>query len=169
MTERKEKSHAGSRGRHRHDDAGLHIVALFEAAKGAVVILAGLGLLALIHHDVQAVAESIVRHSHLNPARHYPHIFLDAAARSTDARLWAMALTAMLYSVIRFVEAYGLWRKQVWAEWFGILSGALYLPVEIYELTISVSVVKICILLVNLIVVGWLSRVLWQTKSGGKR
>jgi uncharacterized membrane protein (DUF2068 family) len=143
-------------------------VALFEAAKGAVVILAGLGLLALIHRDVQAVAESIVRHIHLNPARHFPHIFLDAAARATDARLWAMALTAMLYAAIRFAEAYGLWRKQVWAEWFGILSGSLYLPVEIYELALSISVVKICILLVNLIVVGWLSWVRWQAKYGAK-
>ena len=164
MKARKERGAARSHGRHRHDDTGLHIVALFEAAKGAVVILAGLGLLSLIHHDVQAVAESIVRHIHLNPARHFPHIFLDAAARATDARLWAMALTAMLYAAIRFAEAYGLWRKQVWAEWFGILSGALYLPVEIYELTLSVSVVKICILLVNLIVVGWLSWVRWQAK-----
>ena len=125
---------------------------MFEAAKGAVVILAGLGLLALIHRDVQAVAESIVRHSHLNPARHFPQIFLDAAAKTTDAHLWAMALTAICYSSIRFVEAYGLWRKQVWAEWFAILSGALYLPVEIYELTLSISAVKISILLVNLIV-----------------
>jgi uncharacterized membrane protein (DUF2068 family) len=80
-----------------------------------------------------------------------------------------MALTAMLYASIRFVEAFGLWRKQVWAEWFGILSGALYLPVEIYELTLSVSAVKICILLVNLIVVGWLSWVRWQAKYGAKR
>ena len=168
LKERKGKSHAGSRGRHRHDDTGLHIVALFEAAKGAVVILAGLGLLALIHRDVQAVAESVVRHIHLNPARHFPHIFIDAAARATDARLWAMALAAMLYATIRFAEAYGLWRKQVWAEWFGILSGALYLPVEIYELALSVSVVKICILLVNLVVVGWLSWVRWQAKYGRK-
>lgn len=165
---RKGRSDVGSRGRHRHKDTGLHIVALFEAAKGAVVILAGMGLLTLIHRDVQAVAESIVRHIHLNPARHFPHIFLDAAARATDAHLWAMALTAMLYAAIRFVEAYGLWRKQVWAEWFGILSGALYLPVEIYELSLSVSVVKICILLVNLIVVGWLSWVRWQAKHSGK-
>jgi len=168
LKERKGKSRAASRGRHRHDDTGLHIVALFEAAKGAVVILAGLGLLALVHRDVQAVAESIVRHIHLNPARHFPRIFIDAAASATDARLWAMALTAMLYASIRFAEAYGLWRKQVWAEWFGILSGALYLPVEIYELALSVSVVKICILLVNLIVVGWLARVRWQAKYGAK-
>jgi hypothetical protein len=30
------RSHASTRGRHQHDNTGLHIVALFEAAKGAL-------------------------------------------------------------------------------------------------------------------------------------
>jgi uncharacterized membrane protein (DUF2068 family) len=60
-----------------------------------------------------------------------------------------MALTAILFASIRSAD-YGLWRNQVWAEWFGILSGSLYLPVEIYKLTRSVSVVKISIILVNM-------------------
>ncbi len=159
----------GIRGRHSHDDTGLHVVAIFEAAKGALVILAGLGLLALIHRDAQKIAENIVRHLHLNPAMHFPRIFVDAASAMTDARLWMLALTAMLYAIIRFVEAYGLWRRQVWAEWFGILSGGLYLPVEIYELTVHITVVKVSILIVNLIVVGWLLRVRWHAKRGNKR
>jgi uncharacterized membrane protein (DUF2068 family) len=162
---RKGKSRKVTGGRNRHVNRGIRIVALLEAAKGTAVIIAGFGLMALVHRDVQAVAEDIVRHLHINPARHFPRIFLDAAAASTDGRLWAMALTAMLYSVIRFAEAYGLWREQVWAEWFGILSGAIYLPVEVYELTVHVSAVKISILLVNLMVVGWLVKVRWQSRG----
>lgn len=161
---RKGKSRKVAGGCNRRVDRGIRVVALLEAAKGTVVIIAGFGLMALVHRDVQAVAEDIVRHLHINPARHFPHIFLDAAAAATDGRLWAMALTAMLYSVIRFAEAYGLWREQVWAEWFGILSGAIYLPLEVYELTVHVSVVKVSILLVNLMVVGWLVRVRWQSR-----
>jgi uncharacterized membrane protein (DUF2068 family) len=153
-------------GKHRYE-AGIRTVALFEAAKGAVVVLVGLGLLALVHHDVQKVAEEVVRHLHFNPAKHFPRIFLDAAAKLTDFRLWTMALAAMAYSVVRFVEAYGLWRQQVWAEWFGILSGSIYLPVELYELTVSVSLVKVVILLINLMVVGWLSWVRWQSRGTG--
>jgi uncharacterized membrane protein (DUF2068 family) len=159
----------GATDRHRRDARGIRIVALFEAAKGVVVVMAGLGLLALTHRDAQKVAEEIVRHIHLNPARHFPHIFLDAAANATDARLWAMALTAMFYAAIRFAEAYGLWREQLWAEWFAILSGSLYLPVEIYELTVSVSATKISVLAVNLIVVGWLSWVRLRAHGRVKR
>jgi uncharacterized membrane protein (DUF2068 family) len=106
-----------------------------------------------------------VRHLHINPAQHFPHIFLDAAAAASDARLWAMAMAAMLYAVIRFAEAFGLWREQAWAEWFGIISGALYLPLEVYELMVRISAIKVSILLVNLVVVGWLIRVRWNLKG----
>jgi uncharacterized membrane protein (DUF2068 family) len=142
-------------------------VALFEAAKGTVVILAGFGLLALIHHNAQEVVEEIVRHLHFNPAKHFPHIFLDVAASLTDARLWALAVTALVYAVVRFVEAYGLWWQQAWAEWFAILSGGIYLPIEVYELIEKVTMVRAGILLINLLIVGWLAWVRWQARDKG--
>lgn len=143
---------------------GLKLVALFEAAKGAAVVAAGFGLLALVHRNAQAVAEEIVRHLHLNPAQHVPHIFLDAAAKATDARLWALASTALLYAAVRFAEAYGLWRRKAWAEWFGILIGGIYLPVELYELTVSVTMVKMAVFVVNLFIVVWLARARWKAR-----
>jgi uncharacterized membrane protein (DUF2068 family) len=159
------KRRFGTRGRGRQGVAGLRVVAIFEAAKGLVVVLAGAGCLAMIHRNAQAVAEEVVRHLHFNPAKHVPRIFLEAAAAMTDARLWVLALTALLYALVRFAEGYGLWRQRAWAEWFGILSGSIYLPVEIYELAASPSKIKGGILLVNLLVVGWLCRVRWQTKD----
>jgi uncharacterized membrane protein (DUF2068 family) len=162
---RRGKTRKFSGGGKSRGNRGIRLVALLEAAKGAVVITAGFGLMALIHRDVQAVAEDVVRHLHINPAQHFPHIFLDAAAAASDARLWAMAMAAMLYAIVRFAEAYGLWREQTWAEWFGIISGALYLPLEIYELTVRVSAIKVSVLLVNLVVVGCLTRVRWIMKG----
>lgn len=143
------------------------MVALFEAAKGGVVIVAGLGLLALVHRNVQELAEEVVRHLHFNPASRFPRIFLDAAAAATDSRLWALALAATGYALVRFAEAYGLWRQRAWAEWFGILSGAIYLPIEAYELTVSVTPVKVSVLAVNLFIVALLSWVRWRERGRG--
>lgn len=137
--------------------AGMRTVAIFEAAKAAVVLLAGLGLLALINRDVQAIAESLVRHSHLNPASKYPRIFIDAAERVTDARLWMMAGFAALYAAVRGIEAYGLWKERRWAEWFALASGGIYLPVEVYELFHHVTWIKAVVLLTNLAVVIYMA------------
>jgi uncharacterized membrane protein (DUF2068 family) len=139
--------------------AGLRTVAAFEAAKGVLVVVAGLGLLSLLHHDVQRAAESVVRHLHLNPARHYPRVFIEAATRVTDSRLWLLAAGAFAYAVVRAVEAYGLWRGRAWAQWFAILSGALYLPVEMYALSHRPTTLKAVVLLVNLVTVGYVSYV----------
>ena len=130
-------------------------MAAFEAAKGLLVMATGLGLLSLLHHDVQRAAESVVRHLHLNPARHYPRVFLEAAAQLTDTRLWLLALGAFAYAVVRGVEAYGLWSARAWAEWFAILSGAVYLPIEIYELIHHATAPKAVVLLVNVGIVGY--------------
>ncbi len=130
-------------------------MAAFEAAKGLLVMATGLGLLSLLHHDVQRAAESVVRHLHLNPARHYPRVFLEAAAQLTDARLWLLASGAFAYAVVRGVEAYGLWSARAWAEWFAILSGAVYLPIEIYELIHHATAPKAVVLLVNVGIVGY--------------
>ncbi len=65
----------------------IRAVAAFEALKGAVVLLASSAVLSLAHRDLHALALALVEHTHLNPASHYPQIFLDAATRVHDARL----------------------------------------------------------------------------------
>jgi uncharacterized membrane protein (DUF2068 family) len=136
---------------------GLKAAALFEALKGLLVILAGLGLLAFVRHDAQAFAERLVLHLHLNPARHYPRIFIEAAGRLTDARIWLFATGALAYSALRFAEAYGLWRARPWAEWIGIVSGCVYLPVEVVALVRRPTILKAILLVLNALLVAYLS------------
>lgn len=129
---------------------------MFEAAKGALVLVVGCGLLAFLHRDLQAGAERLVRLSHLNPARHYPRIFLDAVARVDDKYLVMLAVAACLYATLRFIEAYGLWRARAWAEWLAIVSGSAYLPFEIYELAARPGVLRAVVLTVNAAIVAYL-------------
>lgn len=132
---------------------GVRLVGALEAAKGALVLLAGMGLLSLIHRDIQVVAEHIVRFGHLNPASHYPKIFIDAASRMTDARLWGLAAAAAVYSIVRFIEAYGLWHERLWAEWFAMIASGVYLPVEVYELARHWTWIKTAIFATNVAIV----------------
>ena len=136
--------------------AGLRTIAGYEAAKGAIVLLAGLGLLGLIHRDVQEAGEELVRHFHLSPSARYLRIFLELTAKVTDGWLWTLALGSMLYSLLRFVEAYGLWRGKAWAEWLAAISGAIYVPFEIVELAKKVTALRIASLLVNMVVVVYM-------------
>jgi len=152
----------------KHAIRGIRIVSVFEASKGLLVLLAGLGLLEFIHKDLHLVAEQLVRQFHLNPARHYPRIFIDAINNLTDGQLLAMAFSALLYSAVRFVEAVGLWLQKQWAEWFGLLTGGLYIPVELLEITRGITWPKVTVLIVNIGVVGYLACVLYQSGQNHK-
>ena len=145
---------------------GLRIVAVLEGAKGLIVLAAGMGLFGLVHHDVQAAAERLVRHIlHLNPASHYPRIFIEAAGRIDDTHLRLLAAAALVYSVVRFTEGYGLWRDRRWAEWFGAVSGGIYLPLELYHLWERITWTRVTILVVNLVVILYLVQLLLRGRD----
>jgi uncharacterized membrane protein (DUF2068 family) len=149
----------------RTEAAGLKTIAILEALKGIVVLLAAAGVVSLVHEHAQAVFEEIVRQFHLNPASRYPRIFLDAISSLSNTKLWLLALGAALYSTIRFAEAYGLWHARAWGEWLGVVSGCLYLPVEVYELMLGVSLVKVVLFVTNLLIVAFLARTLYHTRQ----
>ena len=142
----------------------LRPIALFEAFKGAVVLIAGFGLLSFLGKDADEFAEHLVHRMHLDPANHYPHLFIQAMANVTDTHLWLMAGFAALYSAVRFVEAYGLWHERRWAEWLAALSGGVYVPIEVYELIHHANWFKFGALVLNLAVVAYMVWLLTESR-----
>lgn len=144
----------------------LRPIAVFEALKGAIVLIAGFGLLSFLGKDADELAEHLVRRAHLNPAHHYPHIFIQAMAEVTDTHLWLLAGFAALYATVRFVEAYGLWRERRWAEWLAALSGGVYIPIELYEIIHRATWLKCATLVLNLVVVAYM---VWLLTEGRRK
>lgn len=163
MTRSRPHKHSGRSSHTR----GLHVVALFEGAKGLLVLVVGFGLLSFIHKDIHEAAMRLVEHFHLNPANHYPRIFLDLTERINDTKLWSMAIAATMYFVVRMIEAVGLWLRKSWAEWFAVLTGGMYIPVEIFEVVRSVTWPRVTVLVVNLGVVSYLLFVLIKNDKKG--
>ena len=138
----------------------LRTVAVFEAVKGVLVLAMGAGALHLLHKDARRIAYEFVSLVHLNPAQKYPKIFIDLAGDVTDTKLWFFAGLALIYASFRFVEGYGLWKERVWAEWLALVSGSLYLPIEVYEVWFRYSWITVLALAANLAVVGIVAAVL---------
>lgn len=140
----------------------MRAVALMEAFKGTVVVGAGFGLLSLLNRDVQQMAMALVTRLHIDPHSHYAAIFLDAADKLTDARLWGLAAFSLVYAAVRFAEGYGMWFGHRWGSWLGAVSGVIYVPVEVYELWHRPSALKACTLSLNVVVVAYLIWTLWS-------
>ncbi len=141
-------------------DKGIRVVACFEAFKGLFVLFAGFGLLSLLNRDVAHIAEDLVGHFHMNPASRYPRIFLELASNISNGKIWFSACIAFAYATLRLVEAYGLWHKRRWAEWLAVVSGGIYIPVELYELLHRASWIKASTLIINVSVVIYMLYIL---------
>ncbi|MES2414387.1 MAG: DUF2127 domain-containing protein [Pseudomonadota bacterium] len=149
----------------KHPDArrrALHAIAMFEAVKGLAALLASLGLLELLHHDVHRLALALLWHFRIDPQLHYPELLLHYADLLGGINLRTLAPVALAYIAVRWLEAYGLWKEKAWAEWLAALSGALYIPLEVAHLVHRTTLINAAVLLLNIGVVGFMAFQLWR-------
>ena len=139
--------------RHRVQKNLLRAVASFELIKGILVLLIGVGAILLVHKDTWVIAESLLALLHISTDRHSAQLFLDLADNLTDARLWAAARLAFIYSALRFAEGYGLWNERTWAEWLAFGSGTLLIPLEIRALARGITLRRSAVFLINIAIV----------------
>ena len=158
---------AHSSGAHKK---GLRTVAAIEFIKGVLVLTATLGFVEIIRKniDLEDAAQNLLYYLHIDPDRRLSQAFVDAAGRVMDANLATVLAIAFVYSGLRFIEAYGLWRARVWAEWLAIVSGAVYLPFELYHLIRKPTAVHWIILLVNIAVVLYIAWVRWDEVTASR-
>lgn len=146
----------------------LRAVASFELSKGLVVLAAGFGVLLLLHRDTSEIAQNLLRLLHISPDHRLSRLLMRSANRVTDKKLWSFAGVALIYSILRFVEAYGLWKARAWAEWIALISGAIYLPFEVVELIRRLSLFHLSLLIVNLAVVLYMVYLRMQDDNGAE-
>ena len=145
--------HKLRKGIHRR---GLHIVAIFEAVKGTLALAASLGLLHYIHHDLQKLGEHLVLHFGMNPHGKYSEALMKLLSGITDHEIIVLSLLALLYSTIRFLEAYGLWKEKTWGQWLAIISGGLYLPFELIAIYNHFTWTKVMVTFFNILLLIYL-------------
>jgi uncharacterized membrane protein (DUF2068 family) len=138
---------------------GLRAIAGVELIKGVVVLICAVAVIALLKRDfdLEEAAQNLLYMLQIDPEKRLSLYFVDAAGRVQDANLMVVGAAACLYSLMRFIEAYGLWMRRVWAEWFALLSGLVYLPFEIRELLRGATGFKWLVLITNIVIVGYMA------------
>ncbi|HWD25254.1 MAG TPA: DUF2127 domain-containing protein [Acidimicrobiales bacterium] len=95
---------------------------------------------------------------------HLRHFFV-----FSPKHLYELAIAACAYAALEAAEMVGLWFAKRWAEYLTLLSTCALLPLEIYELTTKLSVLKIVVFVINLAVAGYLlvAKRLFGVRGGG--
>jgi uncharacterized membrane protein (DUF2068 family) len=84
-----------------------------------------------------------------------------------DARtLTYLAIGLVLYALIELTEGVGLWLGQRWGEYFAMVATSVFLPYEVYDLTVKITWLRVGALVINLLLVVYL---VWTKRLFGVR
>lgn len=81
---------------------------------------------------------------------------IDRLFTVSTSTLYLYAIGVGAYALINLVEAVGLWRGRRWAEYLAVVEVLVFVPIEVHELTLRVSPLKIVALIVNLAIAAYL-------------
>ena len=136
--------------------AGLMAIGIFKLIKGLLLILAGIGVLMLVHHDLVEVLSRWVGVAHVDPDNKYFQKVVAKLWLVDDRKLKEVGAGTFFYAGIFLTEGLGLVRRKTWAEYFTIVVTSSFLPVEVYLLTEHLTAARVVATLVNLGILGYL-------------
>jgi uncharacterized membrane protein (DUF2068 family) len=165
------------RGRELRDATVLRLLAVERLVRAVLLGLIGYGILQFRRSEarVQAVFDRALPAA--KPLADVLHLDLDHSPTVTHLRhlvhtkpstLLLVALLMFGYAVIQVVEGVGLWLLQRWGEYFAAVATSVFLPLEVYELTERITVLRVAALVINVAAVVYLvlSKRLFGVRGG---
>ena len=80
--------------------------------------------------------------------------------------LTVLAILAAVYALIELVESVGLWLAKRWGEYFAMVATSVFLPYEVYGLTLKITWLRLAAFAINLLLVIYL---VWTKRLFGVR
>jgi uncharacterized membrane protein (DUF2068 family) len=135
----------------------LRLVALFKLLKAALLIVAGIGILKLLHTDPAIELDRWVTRLGLDPGGRFINHAIQRATNIPPGRIRALGIGTFVYAALFLTEGIGLWLLKRWAEWFTVIATGSLIPVEGYEIYRHPTPVKTVVLIINLAIIVYLA------------
>jgi uncharacterized membrane protein (DUF2068 family) len=165
------------RGRQLRDALIMRFFAVERAIRGLIVLAAAYGVWRFSHHraSVQKIFEEdlpLLRPLAGKVGWDLDHSKIVMAIRHVlelkAATLTWVAVGLLVYAVVELIEAVGLWMLKRWGEYFAVIATSFGLPIEIYELTERITVVRVGAFIVNVALIVYIvySKRLFGVRGG---
>ncbi|MCX4553866.1 DUF2127 domain-containing protein [Streptomyces sp. NBC_01387] len=140
----------------------LRFLAVERAVRGVFIVLAAVAVwkfsnsqdaVRRLFDENLDVLRPVFRHFHYD-LDHSPVVgTIQKTFGYKHSTLMLVAVLLLAYALIEIIEGVGLWRAKRWAEYLTVVATAVFLPLEVYELTEKVSWLKIATLTINILAV----------------
>ena len=137
-------------------DRLIRLIAVFKFVKAGLLVALGVGAFNLLHKDIAGVVEHWIEALRLDPGNRFLDTALAKASHVSPEQVKKIGLGSFLYAGLFLTEGTGLWLRKRWGEWLTVIITSSLIPVEIYEIHRHLSLLKLGVLAVNVVIVGYL-------------
>ena len=143
----------------------IRLLGVERGIRGLLVLIVG-----IVVWQLQISQESLV--DHLNSALPLLKPFADQIGwnmndsgvirvlsellQTSPHTLWLIAIGLISYGLLQIIEGTGLWFQKRWAEYLAVVATSAFIPLEVFELSHKVTILRAGALVVNIAAVLWL-------------
>lgn len=153
-------------------DRGLLLIGLFKLVKAIFFVAVAAGAMHFLHHDLGQALNRLVDIFDLDTENRFIALLLGKVDLVTQDphllhhRIRQFSMLSVGYALLCLVEAYGLLRKRVWAEYFTLWLSTAFVPWELWELLRHPDWWRLAVPVINLLIVGYL---IWLLRRKRRR
>jgi uncharacterized membrane protein (DUF2068 family) len=136
--------------------AWLMAIGIFKLIKGLLLVVAGIAVFKLVHHDIVEVLSRWVAVVHVDPDNKYFHSVVTKLWSVDDRKLKEVGAGTVFYAGLFLTEGLGLVLRKTWAEYFTIIVTGSFIPVEVYLMTQHLTAASVVATLLNIGIVWYL-------------
>jgi uncharacterized membrane protein (DUF2068 family) len=157
----------------------LRLLAIERFVRGGLILLLGIAVLQFKSSQVSlrdifdrdlAAAKPLLNQIGWNASDSGLIHATESALNARGSTLTVVAIFLIGYGLLQLIEGVGLWLLRRWGEYFAVVATSLFLPLEVYELTEKVTLLRIGALGINVAAVVYLllSKRLFGLRGGAK-
>ncbi len=133
----------------------LRYIAVFKFVQALTLFAVALAAFQMLRPEIAVVVQHWVERLPITEERTAVEHFVGWATGLASNQVLGIGIGAALYASLFLLEGVGLWRRKAWAEWLTVVATSLPIPLELYEVVLHLSPVRVLALAGNIVVV-WL-------------
>lgn len=134
----------------------LILIGVGKLVKAALMIAVGVAALDLLDKDATETLTRWVHQLRADPDNRFIHSLLERLTSLTQTQLKELGVGTFLYAALFLAEGVGLLLQKHWAEYLTVASTAVFLPLEVYEMTRHLTFVRGAVFVINIAIVVYL-------------
>ncbi len=136
----------------------LKLIIFQKVTTGILQLIIAYGFYSIKDTGLAAATEKIAYLLEVSMDNYYVNMFLDQTVHTSSNTLVILSVVFFIFGATGFVEAYGLHRREKWAEWLVVCFTGLFIPFELYEFIVRPNLWVFIVLVITCMIVYFVGK-----------